>query len=138
LERGELHFHHEDTKAHRVNADWREQYEDAADDEEARYRRRPVAELLADVKTGRVGEYATIWRVIGERGELARVGWELMDYLRSPAPYLARYHCAAALLRLLGSREFEAVQLSALSPELDHNLARVDALLGQRIGERRP
>jgi hypothetical protein len=119
LELGELRFHHEDTKAQRVNADWKEQYEDAADDEEARYRRRPVAELLAEVKAGRVGEYATIWRVIGERGEVARVGWELMDFLRSPAPYLARYHCAAALLRLLGTHEFEAVQLSALSPELD-------------------
>ena len=38
-----------------MNADWKEQYEDAADEEEARYRRRPVAELLADVKAGRVG-----------------------------------------------------------------------------------
>lgn len=120
-----------------MNADWKEQYEDAADEEEARYRRRPVAELLADVKSGRVGEYATIWRVIGERGELAGVGWELVDFLRSPAPYLARYHCAAALLRLLGSREFEAVQLSALSPELERNLARVHALLVQAIGVRR-
>ncbi len=121
-----------------MNADWKEQYEDAADDEEARYRRRPVAELLTDVKAGRVGEYATIWRVIGERGEVARVGWELMDFLRSPAPYLARYHCAAALLRLLGWHEFEAVQLSALSPDLDANLERVDAVLVQTIGVRRP
>lgn len=121
-----------------MNADWKEQYEEAADEEDARYRRRPVAELLTDVKAGRVGEYATIWRVIGERGELARVGWELMDFLRSPAPYLSRYHCAAALLRLLGSHEFEAVQLSALSPELERSLARVDASLVQAIGVRRP
>ncbi len=120
-----------------MNADWKEQYEDAADEEEARYRRRPVAELLADVRSGRVGEYATIWRVIGERGEVARVGWELMDFLRSPAPYLSRYHCAAALLRLLGTHEFEAVQLSALSPTLETNLERVEAVLFQAIGERR-
>lgn len=120
-----------------MNADWKEQYEDAADEEEARYRRRPVAELLADVRAGRVGEYATIWRVIGERGEVARVGWELMDFLRSPAPYLSRYHCAAALLRLLGTHEFEAVQLSALSPTLETNLERVEAVLFQAIGERR-
>ncbi len=118
-------------------SDWRSHYESAADDEEARYRRRPVVELIADVHAGRVGDYATIWRVIGERGKLAEVGWNLMAFLRSDRDYLERYHCAAALLHLMRSTAFEPVQLSAGWPAMPEHLARLEQLLTTTIGPRR-
>lgn len=113
---------------------WTRQYEDAADAEYARCLARPVEGLLDDLRRGRTGDYFQIWRVLGERGSAAQVAWPLYDFLLSDRPYLDRYHCANALLRVLDCTAFEAVQLSAnwsTRPEALLQLrARVEAAAG--------
>lgn len=115
---------------------WREAWDSHADDEAARYDKMPVADAIADIRRGRFGDYYTIWRAIARRATLAEVGWELLDVLESDVPYLARYHCAAALLQLLQSAEFEPVALSAKGFPLARNLNEVRARIEARIGPR--
>ncbi len=56
--------------------------------------------------------------------------------LESEAGYLVeRYHCAAALLQLLGESHLQAVDLSAEWGRAK-NLVRVGEILEQRIGPR--
>ena len=97
----------------------------AADRESARYARTPLPQLLDDVRSGQTGEYFTIWDAIAKKGTSPQVGWTLYDFLTSDRPYLDRYHCADALLKILTCTEFEAVQLSANWPEVPQNLERL-------------
>lgn len=119
-----------------TTGDWRDRWDDEATAEAARYDARPVATLLDDVRRERFGEYHTLWYAIARRATPHEAAWTLYDVLGSPAPYLARYHCAAALLRLLSIAEFEPVALSAASMPLARNLAtvrtRIEAVAGPR------
>jgi hypothetical protein len=115
---------------------WREEWDSHADDEAARYDKMAVADVIADIRRGRFGNYHTIWPAVARRATLAEVGWELLDVLESDAPYLARYHCAAALLQLLQSAEFEPIALSAKGFPLARNLNDVRARIEARIGPR--
>ena len=117
-------------------SDWKVQYEDAADAEYARYLRMPISSLVAEITAGRTGEYHTIWRAVAEGGTAPEVGWKLYDVLTSDRPYLERYHCAGALLRVIGCTEFEPVALSAKWPTLPQNLARLRDLVEQAAGKR--
>ena len=116
--------------------DWRDRWDDAASAEAAHYDTRPVAALLDDVRAGRFGEYHTLWDAIARRATAQQAAWTLYDILVSTAPYLARYHCAAALLRMLPMPAFEPVNLSAASMPLDRHLAtvrgRIEAVAGPR------
>jgi hypothetical protein len=67
------------------------------------YEARPVEELVADIRAGRFGSHYQIWRSLGQRGSLADAGAVLADVLESSADFLNRYHCAEALLLLVGS-----------------------------------
>lgn len=116
--------------------DWKSQYEAAADAEFADCSARPLDELLAAIRSGQAGEYFQVWQAVAERGSAAQVGWTLFDVLDSDRPYLERYHCASALLRVLGSAEFEPVQLSAAWPTRTSDLVRVRALLEAAAGPR--
>jgi len=115
---------------------WREQWESHADEEAARYDKMAVCDVIADIRCSRFGDYYTIWRAVARRATLAEVGWVLLDVLESDAPYLARYHCAAALLQLLQCTEFEPVALSARGFPLASNLTEVRARIEARIGPR--
>lgn len=105
-------------------AEFQRDWEHAADSEYTSYSRRPVAELIADARAGRYGEYYQLWRVIAARATLATAGDVLLEILRRHEPYLVRYHAAAALLALLGPVPFEPVELSA-RPD---RVARIDAV----------
>jgi len=113
---------------------WRDEWDQAATAETSRYDALPVASLLEDVRAGRLGDYHTIWYAIAARSTLAESGAVLLEVLESAAPYLVRYHAAAALLRLLGERGVEPVELSAARFPLAENLARLRAEVARRIG----
>jgi hypothetical protein len=117
-------------------ADWKSDYEDAADREAAQYVRMSADELLLEIQAGRTGEYHTIWRAVASRGTPSQVAWPLYDVLRSERPYLDRYHCAMALLRALNCTEFEAVALSANWPTRPRDLSRLEDLIARSVGGR--
>lgn len=112
-----------------MTGDWRDQWDDAASAEAARYDTQPINSLLDDVQGGRHGEYHTLWYAIARRATPAQAAWPLYDVLISDAPYLARYHCAAALLQLVPVAGLEAVSLSAASMPVAGNLAMLRARL---------
>lgn len=115
-------------------SDWREDYERAAEAESARLARASDRVLLEAIRARQTGEYYTIWRVIGERRPKPEICWTLYETLTSDRDYLDRYHCAQALLRLLGLRTFEAAELSALSPNLPGNLAAPHQIIEAQVG----
>src|SRR5690349_24600340 len=93
--------------------DWRDDWERAAEKERAHYDGLPVNVLMKKVRRARFGDYYTVWYSIAERATLAEAGWVLFAIVVSDAPYLVRYHGAAALVRLLKTADFEAIELSA-------------------------
>lgn len=119
-----------------VMSDWKQQYEHAADEELDRYTRRSLADLLLDIRSGSTGEYSTIWEAVARKATPQEAGWVLYDVLNSDRPYLERYHCAKALLRILGCNEFEAVELSASWPQVRGNLVRLGEMVAAVAGQR--
>ena len=113
---------------------WRNLWESHADAEAARYDAMAVAELVDNVREGRFGDYHTIWYSLAKRATPREAAWALFGILESDAPYLNRYHCAAALSKLMQCAEFEPVALSARRFPLDRNLARMRALIEAQIG----
>lgn len=114
-------------------SDWKTQYENAADEEAERVSRLSDQQLLDAVARGKTGGYYVIWREIGRRKPTAEACRELFEVLQSDRPYLDRYHCADALLKLLHCTEFEPVDLSAGWPTVPANLARVRALINAKF-----
>jgi membrane protease YdiL (CAAX protease family) len=102
--------------------EFQDDWERAADAEHRAYAERPPAALLDDARAGRYGEYYQLWRAIAARTTLHDAGAVLIDVLRRDAPYLVRYHAAAALIQLLGTTTFEPVDLSADRPDRAANL----------------
>src|SRR5450631_32832 len=115
-------------------ADSREQWDRAAEAEGNRYDAMPVAELIRNIRAGRIGRYYSIWYSLAKRGSLTDAGWTLFNVLESRAPYLARYHCAAALITLLEGVNVKPVELSASRFPLSENLARVGHAIEMEIG----
>ena len=116
---------------------WRDEYDVHADAARRAVDARPVAALIEDVRRGRYGDYYSIWYSIAERASLGNAGWVLFDVLKRNIDYLYRYHCAAALIALLGSAEFEPVQLSGgPAHEMPRHLERLRGLLEACLGPR--
>lgn len=118
------------------DGDWRESWEQHADQERGALGETPVSELVERVWAGQFGGYYSIWYALADRAKLNEVGWVLFSVLESEAGYLDRYHCAAALLRLLGEKRWQAVDLSAEWGRAK-NLKPVEKILEQRIGARK-
>ena len=116
---------------------WRDDWERAAEKERAHYDRLPLGVLVDNVRRGRFGDYYTVWYSIAGRSTLREAGSVLFAVLVSDAPYLVRYHCAAALLALLKTSDFEPVELSALRYPLRTNLTLVRERIEAQIGPRR-
>lgn len=114
---------------------WHDAYEDAAEAEARRWREASDAALLGAIRAGQTGDYFTLWTEASRRPRTPALCWALFDVLTRPArPYLERYHAAAALLELLGSTVFEAVELSAPWPEVPANLQRMQAIVTETVG----
>ena len=116
---------------------WRDQWDDHATEESEKFMKMPVAELLAQFRAGKLGEYYVIWKAIGERAKLQDIGWELYDFLNSYREYLPRYHCAGALLKLMNSTAFTQVELSGKQAPVAANLKKLKAMLEEKIGPRK-
>lgn len=117
-----------------MTGEWRTQYEEAAQAESALWTRASDRDLLERIRSGKTGSYYGLWREVGSRRPTPETCWLLYDVLNSARPYLDRYHCADALLKLIGCREFEPVQLSAGWPVVRENLARLRGLVEAAIG----
>jgi len=97
-------------------AEFQEHFEQAANEEKQSYDKTPVEELLKLIRRGSYGNYYQIWHSVAERGSAAEAGGDLLAVLRSGADYLSRFHCAAALLRVLNMQwdsYFKPEKLSA-------------------------
>ncbi|MFO7627239.1 MAG: hypothetical protein R6V62_08275 [Candidatus Fermentibacteraceae bacterium] len=114
---------------------WQDKWDEAADDERKRMEARTAAELLADVSEGRFGNYYVIWYVIASKSTVDEAGWTLFKTLVGEADYLYRYHCAAALLQLMGEATMKPVDLSADHPGIKSALAALRLRLTGMIGE---
>jgi hypothetical protein len=117
-----------------TTADWRAKWDRAAEAESKRYDAVPVASLILDIRAGRIGRYHSIWYSLARRSSLIDAGWTLFNVLESRAPYLVRYHCAAALVMLLDGVNVKPVELSASRFPLSENLARVGHAIEMEIG----
>lgn len=124
---------------------WRDRWEYESKLEYQAYLQRPQAELLALVRADRMGNYYQLWRAIGIKGTLSEAADALLDYLREhPGERLMhnRYHCAAALFKLVDlppevtddlrprvqwEHHGEAARQSALD--------ELEALIGQRLAD---
>jgi hypothetical protein len=112
--------------------EFHEHYEDAADVEHRTLSALAVNALLDCARNGRFGEYHQLWPVIAEKATLPQAGPVLLTVLESDAPYLSRYHCAAALLKLAGESlaAFTPVSLSSGGPQsIRANLDKITTLL---------
>ena len=124
---------------------WRDGWEEESQAEKARYDATPVSDLLSNVRDGRVGQYFGIWYSIALRSTPAEAGWPLYRALLSQQDYFHQFHCAAALLHLLGLEPFvgECYPVSSTahtyaSNATDHAQAReaLEKWMIERIGGR--
>jgi hypothetical protein len=113
---------------------WRDLWDEHADAERQAQDPLPVGKLLEAVRRRKFGDYYTLWYAIAAKATLVEAGWILLDVLESDIDYLHRYHCAAALLQLIGDLKFEPVELSATHFPLAGNLAQVRRVLEVRLG----
>lgn len=113
---------------------WRDEYDVAANEESARWRRATDQQLWHAIESGNTGEYFAIWREAARRPRSRDFYWLLFSVLLSQREFLERYHCATALLELLGCRSFEAVELSASWPTVPANLEKLRALVKSTVG----
>ena len=104
--------------------------------EKQRYSKLPVAELMALIRAGRLGEHYQIWYSLAERATPVAVNDMLLSFLSSEADYLHRYHCAAALIQVndLSSAGWQPHLLSA-APKypVRENLQKIRALLARGV-----
>jgi len=118
-----------------VTETWQDRWEEAADEERKRMEARTAAELLAEVSEGRFGNYYVIWYVIASKSTVDEAGWILFRTLAGNPDYLCRYHCAAALLQLMGESILKPVDLSADHPGRELALADMRRRLTGMTGE---
>ncbi|MCK4505229.1 MAG: hypothetical protein KAW14_06415 [Candidatus Aegiribacteria sp.] len=116
---------------------WKDKWDEYSKLEREEIEYFPLERLLDNVSQGRYGRYYNIWYVIAERSSLEEAGWVLFHVLKKDIDYLYRYHSAAALIELLGSDEFEPVDLSADHEKTRDNIDRMNMILIERIGNYR-
>ena len=102
-------------------AEFQEHFAEQAEAEVRRYALMSVAEIITEIQEGRLGECYQIWHVLGERAAPQEANELLLAFLSSPAEYLHRYHCAAALIQINKLTDWKPEQLSA---DQTHTVAR--------------
>jgi hypothetical protein len=115
-------------------SDWQEQWEQHALEERLRMEAMPLSLLLEDIHLGRYGGHFGIWPVVAGRATLAEAGLTLVGVLERETDDLIRYHCAAALLSMLGQSGVRAADLCLESPGMPNRLSRLREELKLRLG----
>jgi hypothetical protein len=115
---------------------WKEQWEDDADAELERLSALPIEELSRRVQSQELGGFYMIWNAIAAKGDLPSVGWQLFDFLNSPADYLHRYHCARTFLTLLRCTTYEPVDLTVAHKNPAKALGELEQMLSRAVGPR--
>ncbi len=115
---------------------WKTLWDEYAEMERRAFDAMPVVELLNRVKNGNYGAYYTLWYSIAEKATLEQAGKTLLDVLHQNTRYLLRYHCAHALLKLMGEKDIQPVDLSADQPDQDDLLKRIEKKLKVLLSDR--
>jgi hypothetical protein len=115
---------------------WQDHWEEFTAAERAACDKACLEVLLGDVCGGQFGRYHQIWPAIAARASLEQAGWTLYEVLGRDIDYLHRYHCADALLALIGDAPLKAVDLAGGHAGVSNNLETLEALLTSRIGDR--
>ena len=92
------------TKDEVAKMDWRDRYEYEAKLEAQKLGKASEQQLLKRVQSGDLDFYFAIWRELGEKGTLENSALVLLEFLQQhPGEnYMHhRYHCAAALLKIV-------------------------------------
>ncbi len=113
-------------------AQYQEHFEKMAEAESKRFDAMPVADIISDIRAGRLGQCYQIWHSLAKRkrAQPAEVNDLLLSFLSSQAEYLHRYHCAAALILINKLTEWEPQDLSAAPTyPVAKNLEKVRAQL---------
>ena len=113
---------------------WRDRYEYEAKRDAEYLERLSEAKILERIKNRKLGDYFGEWRTIGKKGTVRNSAMVLWDFLQgSPGdPYmLHRYHCSAALFKILGMDDPASESELRRAVQWDHNgeAARQRALL---------
>lgn len=118
---------------------WQDLWEEGARDEFDRFSALPLAELLRYVEIGYFGNYYRLWYAIAAKNDAVRAGPVLFASLTSDAEYLQKYHCAQALLSLLGISGIQPVDLALReTANHDRHMGEVRAKLDELIRNRLP
>lgn len=116
---------------------WQDRWEAAATAQRNEFEAMTSDELVAFVKSGRIGGYYNVWYVIAAKCSLKDAGWLLIDVIQKCKDDLVRYHALAALGQMLGLKEGDdRVNASIVRefPVSAEALAPVCALLAEKIG----
>lgn len=116
---------------------WKTLWDEYAEKERRNYGSMPVEELLKRVKDGYYGDYYCIWYSIAEKATLEQAGEILLEVLHRNIRYLLRYHCASALLKLMGEEDIQPVDISGDQPDHDDLLEEAGKKLETLLEENR-
>ncbi|MBN1314491.1 MAG: hypothetical protein JXA42_03450 [Anaerolineales bacterium] len=113
---------------------WKERWELEAGLEYERLSLLPEHRLLDRIKQNRTDHYYQIWRAIGNKGTIKDAPMILWEYLQQhpgELDMLHRYHCAAALFKILGMPDPNCKNELRQKVQWDHEgeNARQNALL---------
>ena len=84
---------------------WRDRWEYEARREAEALSRLSEGELLRRIESGNLGHYYSIWRAISAKGTIQKAAMVLWRFLQANSGENRmhdRYHCAAALFKILG------------------------------------
>ena len=116
---------------------WRDRYEYEAKRQSDAFNNYDEQQLLDRIEKNLLDPYFAIWRAIGKKGTIENSAMVLWRYLqRSPGQQnmLNRYHCSAALFKILGMPDPASENLLRKRVQWDHEgePARQEALLELR------
>ena len=110
-----------DDQEERVN--WQDIWEQNARQEQEDLSHLTEQELLTRLDNGQIDQYFQIWDAFAEKGTPQSSAIPLWNFLRDnpgEAPMLHRYHCTAALFKILGTPDAESENPLRKSVQWDH------------------
>jgi len=117
---------------------WQDRWEEVAHAERVAFEQMTPAQLLAFIRSGRVGLYYGVWSVIARVGTLEQFGLAMFDVLEKSTDFLVRFHAGENLGKLMGLPEKDPLIMDVIlhqdAPPQDA-LRRLRQALAERLGE---